>query len=383
MNLKPKTLEDLISFRKLLHAHPEVSGNESSTMARVAAYLQELNPTRIQCGLDCHGLIAVFDSGKSGETIVFRAELDALPITETNDFEHRSRVEGVSHKCGHDGHTTILLGLAHCLVEHPPEKGKVVLLFQPSEETGEGAAAVLKESFFQELKPDIIFGLHNLPGFPLHELLIKDGAFTASVSGLVIKLKGKTAHAAEPENGINPAQAVAEILLQMQLWSDNRPEEEGFKLITPVHVELGSIAYGVSAGAAELRFTLRTWTPTQMQGLKDQIKEFLIRTKEAHGLGVDFYYTEEFKATDNLPEAANSIRLAGKQLGLNIRERKQPFKWGEDFGLFTQHFKGAFFGLGAGKNHPALHNPDYDFPDELIPTGILLFYEIYRQHLSV
>ena len=383
MNLKPETLEDLISFRKLLHAHPEVSGEESSTAARLAAYLQKLNPTRIQSGLDCHGLIAVFDSGKAGETIVFRAELDALPITETNDFEHRSRVEGVSHKCGHDGHTTILLGLAHCLVEHPPEKGKVVLLFQPAEETGKGAAAILKESFFQDLKPDLIFGLHNLPGFPLQELLIKDGAFTASVSSLVIKLKGKTAHAAEPENGINPAQAVAEILLQMQLWSDNRPEEEDFKLITPVHVELGSIAYGVSAGAAEMRFTMRTWTQTQMQGLKDQIREFLMRIKETHRLGVDFYYTEEFKATNNLPDAANSIRLAGKQLGLNLKERDQPFKWGEDFGLFTQHFKGAFFGLGAGENCPALHNPDYDFPDALIPTGISIFHEIYRRHLRV
>ncbi|HSP13008.1 MAG TPA: amidohydrolase [Salegentibacter sp.] len=383
MNLKPETLEALISFRKLLHAHPEVSGNESNTAAWVAAYLQALNPTRIQCGLDCQGLIAVFDSGNSGETIVFRAELDALPITEINDFEHRSRVEGVSHKCGHDGHTTILLGLAHCLVEHPPEKGKVVLLFQPSEETGEGAAAVLKESFFQELKPDLIFGLHNLPGFPKHELLIKDGAFTASVSSLVIKLKGKTAHAAEPENGINPAQAVAEILLQMQLWSDNRPEEEDFKLITPVHVELGSIAYGVSAGAAELRFTLRTWTPAQMQRLKDQIKEFLVRIKEAHRLGVDFHYTEEFSATHNNPEATNTIRMAGAQLGLNLKELEQSFKWGEDFGLFTQYFKGAFFGLGAGEKHPALHNPDYDFPDELIPTGISLFYEIYRRHLRV
>lgn len=382
MNLKPETLQDLILFRKLLHANPEVSGDESSTAARLATYLQELNPTRIQSGLGGHGLIAVYDSGKAGNTIVFRAELDALPITETNDFEHRSKVEGVSHKCGHDGHATILLGLAHCLGEHPPEKGKVVLLFQPSEETGEGAAAVLKESFFQELKPDLIFGLHNLPGFPMHQLLIKDGAFTASVSSLVIKLKGKTAHAAEPENGINPAQAVAEILLQMQLWSDNRPEEDEFQLITPIHVELGSIAYGVSAGAAELRFTLRTWTQSQMQGLQDKIKEFLMRIKKAHQLGVDFYYTEEFKATHNLPEAVNSIRLAGKQLGLNLKEREQPFKWGEDFGLFTQHFKGAFFCLGAGEKHPALHHPDYDFPEELIPTGISIFYEIYREHLG-
>ncbi|HEY9184768.1 MAG TPA: amidohydrolase [Salegentibacter sp.] len=381
MNLNPETINELISFRKLLHANPEVSGNESSTAARITAYLQKLNPTQILNTRNCHGIIAVFDSRKPGESIVFRAELDALPITEINDFEHRSRTEGVSHKCGHDGHATILLGLAYCLAKHPPEKGKVALLFQPAEETGKGAAAILKESFFQKLKPDFIFGLHNLPGFPMHELLIKNGGFTASVSSLVIKLKGKTAHAAEPEKGVNPASAVAEILLQMQLWSDNRPEKEDFKLITPVHVKLGSIAYGVSAGAAELHFTLRTWTQSQMRALQDRIEVFLLRIKDAHRLGMIFYYTEAFNATNNLPEAVNSIRLAGNHLGLHIREREQPFKWGEDFGLFTQHFKGAFFGLGAGENCPALHNPDYDFPDALIPTGVSIFYEIYRRHL--
>ncbi|MGY5850033.1 amidohydrolase [Salegentibacter sp. F14] len=383
MNLKPEILESLISFRRLLHMQPEVSGEEHLTAAKVGAYLQELKPIRVEYGVNSQGLMGVFDSGKEGKTIIFRAELDALPICESNDFPHRSLVEGVSHKCGHDGHTTILLGLAHCLVEHPPESGKVVLLFQPSEETGEGAAAILRERFFQDLKPDLIIGLHNLPGFPLKEVLIKNGAFTASVTSLVIKLNGKTAHAAEPENGINPGQAVAEILMQFQLWSNNRPEEKDFKLITLVHLELGSIAYGVSAGAAELRFTLRTWTQGHMEGLKDQIKEFLGRIEKAYSLRVNYYYTQEFKATHNLAEAVEAIRSAGKKLGLNVRELDQPFKWGEDFGLFTQHFHGAFFGLGGGQRQPALHNPDYDFPDELIATGISIFYEIYRSHLKV
>jgi amidohydrolase len=329
-----------------------------------------------------YGVLAIFDSGKNGDSLLFRADMDALPIEEINDFEHRSKTKGVSHKCGHDGHTAILLGLATLISKHPPKKGKAVLLFQPAEEIGKGAADVLNDEKFKEIKPDWVFGLHNLPGFQLHQVVLKNDLFTASVVSLVIGLKGKTAHAAEPEYGINPSLAVSELLLQVSIWSNNSPERDDFAVVTPVQVNLGSEAYGTSAGEAKLGFTIRTWTEKEMEQLKAKIENFLITLAKKHRLKLNYKYIEEFKACENNPKATEQIKKAAVSLKLNVTEPQMPFKWGEDFGLFTQNYKGAFFGLGAGKEQAALHNPDYDFPDELIPIGAQLFYELCKNHLA-
>lgn len=377
-----REIEELITFRKELHANPELSGQEKETAQRVIAFLEECSPSKIISSVGGHGVVAVYDSGNKGLNLLIRGDMDALPIKEINDFKHRSKIDGVSHKCGHDGHTTILLGLAKLLSKNPPKEGKALLLFQPAEEIGAGAAAVLSDEKFTSLKPDWVFGLHNLPGFPLHEVVIRKDSFTASVVSLVIDLNGKTAHAAEPEHGINPSSAISELLLQASIWSNNSPKRKDFAVVTPVHVNLGSEAYGTSAGEAKLGFTIRTWTEEEMEKLKAKIENFLITLAEKHLLKLNYKYIEEFKACENHHEAIEQIKKVAENLKLKVTEPQMPFKWGEDFGLYTQSYKGAFFGLGAGKDQPALHNPDYDFPDELLPTGSNMFYELCKNYLA-
>jgi len=382
MIFETQEIEQLIAFRKELHAHPELSGEEKDTANRVVDFLKACNASHIISQVGGHGVIAVYDSKKEGPSVMFRADMDALPIAEENDFDHRSKTKGVSHKCGHDGHTTMLLGLAKLLSKNPPQKGKAILLFQPAEEIGKGAAAVLNDEKFKSLKPDWVFGLHNLPGYELHELVAKEDSFTASVTSIVIELRGKTTHAAEPEHGINPTLAVSEIIQEASIWSNNQPKREDFAVVTPIHVHLGSEAYGTSAGDATIGFTIRTWTEEEMKQLKSKIETFLISIAKKHRLKLDFKYIEEFNACENHPEATQQILQAAENLNLKLTRPELPFKWGEDFGLFTQKYKGTFFGLGAGKETPSLHNPDYDFPDVLIPTGAQLFYELCKNYLA-
>ncbi len=374
-------LKDIETFRKELHAYPEVSNEEVKTAKRVLNKVKEFNPQEIITNLGKTGLAVIFDSGIPGQTLMFRAELDALPIQEVNDFSHKSKNKGVGHKCGHDGHTSIIVGLAKQLNENPPKKGRVVLLFQPAEETGEGAKKILDDPKFESLKPDLVFALHNLPGYDMHQIVLKEKAFTASVKSLILKFKGKTAHAAEPENGINPAHAIAEILLKSEILSNNYPDAKDFSVITPIHINVGDLAYGTAAGYGELHLTIRTWTNYQFNRLAQKLLQVIKQIAKSYKLDYSHEWVHVFHANKNNPEAVEIIKNAAENNRLNIESRKYPFKWGEDFGLFTQHFKGAMFGLGSGKDTPALHNPDYDFPDELIKTGVQMFDNIITQLL--
>lgn len=374
--------DELVQLRRFIHQHPEISGDEQETAAFLLSKIRNLKPTAILKDLGGNGFLVVFDSGKEGSSLLFRAELDGLPIQETNDLVHRSILGGKGHLCGHDGHMAILFGLAQYLAENPFPKGKVSLLFQSAEETGEGAEAVIKDAKFQSLHFDEVFALHNLPGEELGSIVLKNGAFTAAVKSIIIKLKGKTAHAAEPENGINPALAVADILQKTSELSYNDPKSNNFGLITPIHVLLGEKAYGVSAGDAELHFTYRCWTNQHLKALEDHLLSAVKDIADEFQLETEYKFLQVFYANENQEESVASVRYAAQKLDFNIIEKSFPFKWGEDFGLFTQKFKGCLFGLGSGINQPALHHPDYDFPDELIPYGIQIFKEIIHQKLN-
>lgn len=369
----PAKFKKLQKFRRKLHAHPEVSGKEFKTARRIVKFLKACKPTQLETGVGGNGIIAIWDSGNTGKSLVFRAELDALPISEINESDYASKNKGVSHKCGHDGHSTILCGMAEYLGHHLPEKGKIVLIFQAAEEDGTGAALMMNDKRFQELTPDYIFALHNLPGYPLGEVVVKDLNFTASVNSMIIELNGKTAHAAEPENGVNPALAIAEILQVCQALQNNELEKTEMVVITPVHIKMGSPAYGVSAGSAEIHLTIRSWNDEFLRELEKKIETLATQVASEHQLSLNIRYTETFYANINDPEPTSYVRLVAASEGFSITERQFPFKWGEDFGVFGTHFKACMFGLGAGENTPALHNPDYDFPDELIKDGLKIF----------
>lgn len=373
---------NLISFRRDLHAYPEVSGQEYQTAKKIADYLTDFKPSRMIKNVGGTGVIAVFDSGKPGDTVLFRAELDALPIQETNDFDYRSKNPEVSHKCGHDGHATILLGLAKRLSHKPIGSGKVALLFQPAEENGLGAQAVLEDPEFTPVQPDYVIALHNLPGYPMHQIVIRQGSFTAAVQSMTIKLKGKTAHAAEPEHGINPALAIAEVIKETEKLSNNNTERPDFAVVTPIHIEMGSEDYGISAGYGEVRLTIRCWTETHLSNLTENIEKIVQEITKEHLLNSEIELSHHFAANANNSGVVDIISECAHDLQLEIHHNPLPFKWGEDFGLFTQRFKGAMFGLGAGENTPALHNPDYDFPDQLIETGANIMYQIASKILN-
>ena len=380
MIVDKELLTELKTIRQKIHAHPELSGEEKNTAHIVHEFLQQCEPAKIYAKVGGNGIIAQFGQGNARPSLMFRADMDALPIEEVNTFDYRSTVQGVSHKCGHDGHTSILLGLARVLSQNPQQKAKIFLLFQPSEEDGRGAKAVIRDPVFSIVKPDFMYAFHNLPGFPLNDIIVKDNSFTAAVKSLVVKLNGKTAHAGEPENGLNPAACIAEIILAAKEFSNNQPELSDFSLITPIHIRMGEIAYGISAGEGEVHFTIRTWTQENMQKLAAQLVDSTKTIARRHKLSADFTWTHEFAANENDTGAVENICRSAESLSLNINERQHPFKWGEDFGLFTQHIKGAMFGIGSGVKCPALHNPDYDFPDAIIATGINMFYQIIQRH---
>ena len=366
--------QTLIAFRHELHRFPEVSGAEGQTAQRVCQALQTFAPDHIWREIGGTGLVALYDSPVPGPCLLLRAELDALPIQEINDFQHRSVYEGISHKCGHDGHTTILLGLAQDLHQQPLQKGKVLLLFQPAEETGAGAKAMLEDPQWADIpQPDYVFALHNLPGYPLGQVVLREGAITAAVRSMIIRLYGKTAHAAEPEHGVNPAAALADILPALQIISNNQVNRTGFKVITPVYIMVGEKAYGVAAGYGELHLTIRTWTEEVMEELIAEISQVLAQAEQQRGIHYEIDWTDTFLGNTNHPEASASLLEAAKAAGLSTTMLSTPLKWGEDFGYFTQGYPGAFLGLGAGENCPALHNPDYDFPNELIEMGVVLW----------
>ncbi|SNR80576.1 amidohydrolase [Lutibacter flavus] len=368
----------LTNFRKKLHQFPELSDNEKQTAQAVVEELKLCNPITIITELGGHGVAAIFKGQLKGETVLFRAELDALPIEEENTFEHKSQHPGISHKCGHDGHTTILIGLARILKLNPLLKGEIILLFQPAEENGNGARSVLADEKFKSIKPDFVFSLHNVPDYDKGTIIVKNNSFTPSVTSLKITLKGKTSHAAEPENGINPDLALQEIIVAIKSLADNNLDSDTFTVITTVYATLGSKDYGISADYAELHFTIRCWTANQLNDLKEICTTIVKDISKKHQLKHKLDWIFEFDSNKNDDEAVDYILKAAESNSFNIIKKPTPFKWGEDFGTFTQRFKGAMFGLGSGVQTPALHNPDYDFPDEITPYGVQMFYTIIK-----
>jgi metal-dependent amidase/aminoacylase/carboxypeptidase family protein len=196
---------------------------------------------------------------------------------------------------------------------------------------------------------------------------------------MIIELSGKTAHAAEPHNGINPANAISKIISTLDNKIQSDITRADYCLITPIYINMGKKAYGVSAGFGEIHFTVRSNSNQNMDKIEKELVECVAEIANQENLQSKISWTQQFRANENNHEAVSFIRKIAVKNGFDLVEKETPFSWGEDFGLFTEHFSGAMFGLGAGENIPALHNPDYDFPDELIPIGAKIFYELIKE----
>lgn len=372
-------MNELINLRQHIHQNPELSGQEINTANSIRSYISQYQAYRI-VELGKTGLAFVFDSESTGPSTMIRAELDALPISEKSKLDYQSTQKDTAHLCGHDGHMTIVAGLAKELSVNPPKKGKVILLFQPAEETGEGAAEILRDPQFNSITPDYIFALHNIPGVELGTVIIKKNTFAAASKGMTIKLNGKTSHAAEPEHGISPTDAIAEIINAVKKIKAN--SELNFSdriLLTIINIQLGEIAFGTSPGYAEVRITLRAFNNPDLDILTEQLENLIHKTAKENRLNVDISYSEIFPATVNSDLCNDIIKESALESGLKVNEIKEAFSWSEDFGYFTQTLKGGFFGLGSGQEQPALHNPNFDFPDALIEKGIQVFERIIKK----
>ena len=380
--MKELILENIFKLRRELHQNPELSGSEKNTSERIKDFINKFNPDEIISGIAGNGLAFIFKGREEGKTILFRSELDALPISEQNCFEYKSSIENVAHKCGHDGHMSILSGLASLLENNKPKKGKIVFLFQPAEETGEGAKKVLEDEKFNAVKPDYVFALHNLPGFPINAVIIKPGIFASASKGMIIKLSGKTSHASEPENGISPVPAAASILQKLPLLPDEIPGKDNFSLITIIHVRVGNVAFGTAPGEGEIMATLRAFEKSDLDAISDMSENLVKDEAKKYGLEYSVEWTEEFPSSINNYECVEAVKKCARKLNMNIIDIKEPFKWSEDFGYFLNKYNGALFGIGAGKEHPDLHNPHYDFPDDIIKPSIELFYSIMKEILE-
>lgn len=365
---------ELRRLRKDLHQHPELSGAEKATARRIVAFITNHHPpTELITEIGGHGLAFVYDYPADGPTVMIRCELDALPIQEVNEFDYHSRVNGVSHKCGHDGHMSIVAGLALWLRDQSFSGGRVVLFFQSAEETGKGAEAALRDERFLALSPDYVFALHNIPGMPMHEVILTPGLFSPTVQSLAIFLAGKEAHASEPENGVNPAPEIAALIEAFSALNVSDSQREDFAILTPVHVSLGQKAYGISPGAGELHYTIRTWTEAEMALLKGRLETIVERVAAHQQLAWSIDWFEYFPATVNDEGCREQVLSAALENGFSVREQATPFRFGEDFGWLSRDYRVAMFGLGAGEECPALHHAEYDFPDALIETGVKQF----------
>lgn len=374
-----KSGSHLITLRHDLHRHPDVSGSEGATAARLLPHLSATRPSQIIHGLGGHGVAAVYDAGTAGPTIMLRAELDGLPIQEAGNAAHRSQCDGVAHLCGHDGHMAILVGMAQHLHQNPPPKGRVILLFQPAEETGAGARSVLADPRFDALRPDWAFAVHNMPGMPLGALAVAPGPASCASIGVKLCFHGIEAHAAFPETGRSPTTALAALLDRLAPLMQVPPMGTGFQLATLCHMTLGTPAFGIAPAQAEVWLTLRAVTDEGLALLERSVRDFATALAQKHALHLTQTRHDHFNATINDPQAAQVVADAAKMAGILRAAFDFPMRPSEDFGAFSAQTRTALFFLGAGEGCPPLHNPAYDFPDDLIDPACAVFQTILAQ----
>ncbi|MFF2754980.1 M20 family metallopeptidase [Psychrobacillus sp. NPDC058041] len=365
--MEKKNLELAIQLRHELHQHPELSNHEAWTKKHLIDFLKTY--TKLEIVDKGQWFYAIYHAGEDKKNIAYRADFDALPMPEVIDIPHASKIPGVSHKCGHDGHSASLAGFALEIDQKGADKN-IYFLFQHAEETGDGAAQCA--SFIEENNIEEIFAYHNMSGMAYNSINVIDGTAHCASKGMTIQMAGAPAHASQPEDGVNPAFAIAKVIDAIpELIS---PENnEGIVLCTVVQVNIGERAFGMSASKGELLLTIRALHEYELHTLQKNLVELSKAQAEEYGLKVSFTYNDTFPETVNDKESSDKIRKAAKEKGFNLVEMKEAFRGSEDYGHYTKLTKGAMCYIGNGEDYPPLHTYEYDFRDDIIETAVELF----------
>jgi amidohydrolase len=369
-----RTMHHLTTLRQDLHTHPEVSGFEHATHDRIAAYLRANAPgIEIIEHIAETGLAAVISHGSCSRTLIYRADTDALPIDEQTDLPYASRTPGTMHACGHDGHAAIAAGLAQHFAAAPIPNTRLIVLFQPAEEIGTGAQAVLEDPAFTQLISDPastrVLAIHNLPGYPLGQLAIRTGPMCPASIGLRLVLSGVAGHSSQPALSRSPLPAAAS-LVQWLIELPKRMDRPN-TLITVTHLSAGIDAnFGITPDHAVLCATLRAMSAEHLDALLKHTLQLATRLAQDNGLTLEHTTHEHYAATINDDDIAQRTLEIANAHDLDSIVLDNPMPWSEDFGRFTDTFPGMLLGIGAGQAQPHLHANTYDFPDDLIPIAV-------------
>ena len=363
--------EDMTAWRRDFHMHPELAYQEERTSQIVAEKLKSWG-IKVKTGLGKTGVVGVIEGTGEGPSIGLRADMDALPIDEMNDIEWKSQNQGVMHACGHDGHTTMLLGAAKYLAETRNFAGTVHVIFQPAEEGFAGAKAMIDDGLFEEFPCDQVYGLHNWPEMPAGQLAAVPGPIMAAADKFVIKVKGKGAHGAMPHNGVDPIVVGSQIVTALQSLVSRSKNPIETAVISTTMFHAGS-AFNVIPEEAELSGTVRTFNPKVQDMVEAGMKRIAEGISAAMGAVAEIDYRRGYPATINHKREADlAAEVAASIVGPeNVRRDVNPTMGAEDFSFMLNEKPGCYLwlGQGGGASSENVHHPQYDFNDTVLPIG--------------
>jgi amidohydrolase len=384
MHISKELVDQMILWRHALHASPETAFEEVSTARLVASVLRD-NGISVQEGVGRTGVVATLTRG-SGPSIGLRADMDALPLSEKNEFAHKSRHENRMHACGHDGHTAMLLGAALALKQDSSWQGTVNFIFQPAEESGGGGQVMIEDGLFTRFPCERVFGMHNWPGLPFGQFAINHGPMMASSDNFEIRVQGKGSHAAMPERGIDALVCASHLVIGLQTIVSRHlaAKEVAVLSVTQMH---GGDALNVLPDEAVIRGTVRCFSRDTQQRIEALMLEVCEGTARMHGATVVLDYQKAYPATINAhAETDIAIRAAQAVVGKDkVFWDCEPSMAAEDFALMLECKPGAYIWLGVDQTASVpvpLHNPHYDFNDQALPIGAAYWVALVRNELG-
>lgn len=378
-NVNWPTHDTLQAWRHDFHRHPEIAFQEHRTSARVAELLQGWG-LEVHTGLAGTGIVAVLRGRRSdGPSIGLRADMDALHVHELNTCAHKSQHDGRMHACGHDGHTTMLLGAAQALASQPDFAGTVHFIFQPAEENEGGARAMIEDGLFQRFPMQAVYSLHNWPGLPVGTAAVHSEAVMAAFDIFDLTLTGQGCHAAMPHLGKDALLAACQLVTQLPALIAREQEVHKPAVLSITSFHAGD-TYNVMPEVIQLRGTVRCFDMAQRARIEQRFRDAIAATCTLHGLQADLNYRVSYPATINHPVHAEVCAdvLAGVLGAEQVRRDLKPSMASEDFSFMAQACPGVYIWMGNGEDSASLHNPKYDFNDRVLPLGVQYFVQLVR-----